>query len=188
MLWVCGLVFLAYVGVEMSMGIWIPTYWARRAPASAVPAPLLSSVFWGTLTAARFVVGLVADRVGHLRFLALAALKVVLLGILWSAFPGPTFTLVAVMAIGAALAGVYPTAMAWATDRFPGQSGVVVGLLSVFVALGGFLLPAGLGRLSDAFGIGVLPAVVVGAGAVLLALVLALRTPRSSGAGATPAR
>ncbi len=186
-LWVCGLVFLAYVGVEMSMGIWIPTYWARRAPGSAVPAPYLSAIFWGTLTAGRFVAGLVADRLGHLRFLALAALQVVLLGVLWSIFSGPAFTVVAVMAIGAALAGVYPTAMAYATDRFPGQSGVVVGFLSVFVALGGFLLPSGLGRLSDAFGIGVLPAVVVAMGAVLLGTVLAIRAPRAAAAGATPA-
>jgi fucose permease len=186
-LWICGLVFLAYVGVEMSMGIWIPTYWARRAPGSAVPAPLLGAVFWGTLTAARFVVGLVADRIGHLRFLILAALAVILLGVLWSIFDGPTFSLLAVMAIGAALAGVYPTAMAWATDRFPGRSGVVVGLLSVFVALGGFLLPAGLGRLSDTFGIGVLPAVVVGMGTVLLAMILALRAPWRARPEVTPA-
>jgi fucose permease len=179
-LWLCGAVFLAYVGVEMSMGIWLPTYWARRAPESSIPAPLLSAVFWGTLTAVRFVAGWLADRMGHLRFLAVTAGLVVVLGGLWSIWSGPAFTLAAAVAIGAALAGVYPTAMAYATDRFPGQSGVVVGFLSVFVALGGFLLPSGLGRLSDAFGIGVLPAVVVAMGAVLLAAVLAIRPARAA--------
>ena len=43
------------------------------------------------------------------------------------------------------------------------------------------------GRLSDAFGIGVLPAVVIGVGAGLLALVLALRAPAAPVTRATPA-
>lgn len=183
-LWLCGLVFLAYVGVEMSVSLWIPTYWARRAPGSALPAPLTSAIFWATLTAVRFGSGRIADRMGHLRFLAASAGAVVLLGGLWSAWSGPSFTLAAVVAIAAALAGVFPTAMAFATDRFPGRSGQVVGFLAVFVALGGFLLPSGLGRLSDAFGIGVLPRVVVAMSALLLAAVAALRASRAPAARA----
>jgi fucose permease len=179
-LWLCGLILLLYVGVEMSVGVWLPTYWARRAAGSAVPAPLLGAIFWGSLTAGRFVAGWVADRMGHLRFLAVAAGAVIVLGGVWSMTSGPAFTIFAAVAIGAVLAGIYPTAMAYATDRFPGHSGTVVAFLSVFVAVGGFLMPSGLGRLSDAFGIGVLPVVVAGLGLVLLTAILGVRAPRPS--------
>ena len=187
-LWLCGLLFLLYVAIEMSIGTWISTYWTRRAAGSAVPAAIMSSIFWGTLTAVRLVVGKLADRIGHLRFLAVSAALVLLFAGLWAAAPTPAVTLAAVVALGAALAGVYPTAMALATDAFPGHSGKVVAFLSAFVATGGLLL-SGVGRLSDlsdARDMGVLPPAVVGGGVLLLATVLAIRLPRPA-AKVTPA-
>jgi fucose permease len=187
-LWVCGLVFLLYVGIEMSIGVWIPTFWARRAAGAFVEPAIMSAVFWGTLTAGRFVVGKLADRIGHLRFLALAAVLVLLIGGLWALWPSPAVTLAAVIALGLVLAGVYPTAMVLATDAFPGHSGKVVGFLSVFVAVGG-LLPSVVGRLSDASAahdLGVLPPAVVGLGVLLFAAVAAIRLPRRA-AAVTPA-
>jgi len=97
-------------------------------------------------------------------------------------------SLAAVVALGAILAGIYPTAMALATDAFPGHSGKVVGFLSVFVAAGG-LLPSLVGRLSDlsaARDLGVLPQAVVGLGVLLFAAILAVRLPRRA-PGITPA-
>jgi len=187
-LWLCGLVFLLYVAIEMSIGTWISTYWTRRAAGSVVPPALMSSIFWGTLTAVRLVVGKLADRIGHLRFLALSGVLVLLFGGLWAVAPTPAVTLAAVVALGAALAGVYPTAMALATDAFPGHSGKVVAFLSAFVATGGLLL-SGVGRLSDlseARDMGVLPPAVVGGGVLLLATILAIRLPRPA-AKVTPA-
>ncbi len=187
-LWLCGLLFLLYVAIEMSIGTWISTYWTRRAAGSAVPAAIMSSIFWGTLTAVRLVVGKLADRIGHLRFLAVSAALVLLFGGLWAVAPTPGVTLAAVVALGAALAGVYPTAMALATDAFPGHSGKVVAFLSAFVATGGLLL-SGVGRLSDlseARDMGVLPPAVVGGGVLLLATILAIRLPRPA-ARVTPA-
>jgi len=148
----------------------------------------MSAVFWGTLTAVRLVAGKLADRIGHLRFLAVSAALVLLFAGLWAAAPTPAVTLAAVVALGAALAGVYPTAMALATDAFPGHSGKVVAFLSAFVATGGLLL-SGVGRLSDlsdARDMGVLPPAVVGGGVLLLATVLAIRLPRPA-AKVTPA-
>jgi fucose permease len=187
-LWICGLVFLLYVAIEMSIGTWISTYWTRRAPASGVPPAIMSAIFWGTLTAVRLVVGKLADRIGHLRFLVLCAVVVLAVGSLWALAPTPPVTLAAVVALGAALAGFYPTAMALATDAFPGHSGKVVAFLSAFVATGGLLL-SGVGRLSDlsdARDMGVLPPAVVGLGVLLLAAVFAIRLPRPA-ARVTPA-
>ncbi len=187
-LWLCGLLFLLYVAIEMSIGTWISTYWTRRAAGNVVPAALMSSIFWGTLTAVRLVVGRLADRIGHLRFLAVSAALVLLFGGLWAAAPTPAVTLAAVVALGAALAGVYPTAMALATDAFPGHSGKVVAFLSAFVATGGLLL-SGVGRLSDlsdARDMGVLPPAVVAGGVLLLGTILAIRLPRPA-AKVTPA-
>jgi FHS family glucose/mannose:H+ symporter-like MFS transporter len=174
-LWLCGLVFCLYVGVEMSVSVWITTFWSRSASGSALPAPLLTAIFWGSLTAGRLGCGRIADRIGHHRFLVLAAAAVAAVGVLWFALPGAAVTLLATVLFGLALAGIYPTAMALVTDAFPGASGRVVGFLSVFVAVGGFAFPAGVGRLSDAAGIGVLRGMVVVLAVLLLGAIAALR-------------
>jgi fucose permease len=181
-LWLAGLAFALYVGVEMSVSVWITTLWSRTAAGSPIPAPLMSAVFWGALTAGRLVCGKVADRIGHQRFLSLAAAAVVAIGLAWLLFPAAAaMTLAATILFGLALAGIYPTLMALVTDAFPGASGRVVGFLSVFVAVGGFAFPAGVGRLSDARSITVLPAVVVLASVLLLGTFRALRLPRAGG-------
>jgi fucose permease len=180
-LWLAGLAFALYVGVEMSVSVWITTLWSRTAAGSAVPAPLMSAIFWGALTVGRLLCGKLADRAGHHRFLSFACASVVGVGLLWVAFPTAAMTLTATVLFGLSMAGIYPTLMALVTDAFPGASGRVVGFLAVFVAVGGFAFPAGVGRLSDARSITVLPAVVVAVSVLLLGTVRAMRLPPVGG-------
>jgi fucose permease len=184
-LWRCAAVIALYVGLETSVAGWIATFWARRAADSGVPAPAVASLFWITLTAGRFVCGPLADRMGLLRFLAFASGAALAACGAWAAWPSAALTLAAVLLLGLFLAGVFPTTMAFATAAFPGHSGKVVALLSVFASVGGFAFPTGAGRLADSFGIGALPPLAAG---LALALVLALwSVRRASGAGQTPA-
>lgn len=175
MLWGCAVVIALYVGLETSVSGWIATYWARRAPDSALPAPAVASLFWATLTAGRLVCGPLADRMGLLRFLAVTSGSALAAAAAWAAFPVPALTLAAVLLLGLFLAGIFPTTMAYATSAFPGHSGKVVALLSVFASVGGFAFPTGAGRLADSFGIGALPPL---AAALALALVIAIRAVR----------
>jgi fucose permease len=157
MLWRCAAVITLYVGLETSVAGWIATFWARRSPGSDVPAPVLVSLFWIALTAGRFAFGPLADRMGLLRFLAVASGLALLVCAAWAAVPVPAVTLAAVILLGGCLAGIFPTTMAYASAAFPGHSGKVVALLSVSASVGGFVFPTGAGRLADTFGIGALP-------------------------------
>jgi fucose permease len=179
-LWRCAAVIALYVGLETSVAGWIATFWARRAADSGVPAPAIASLFWITLTAGRFVCGPLADRMGLLRFLAFASGAALAACAAWAAWPSAALTLACVLLLGLFLAGVFPTTMAFATAAFPGHSGKVVALLSVFASVGGFAFPTGAGRLADSFGIGALPPLAAG---LALALALALWSVRRSHGG-----
>lgn len=176
-LWLCGLLIAVYVGIETSVYGWISTFWQQRAGGSILPAPLVASIFWITLTAGRLLCGKLADRIGLLRFVGHASSAVLAVSAAWTLLPGPAITLGAVFLLGLFLAGIYPTMMAFATESYPGHSGKVVALLAVFAGVGGFVVPPAVGRLADAFGMGALPPSV----AVLsLAQFASLRIVRSS--------
>jgi fucose permease len=173
-LWWWGLFITVYVGIETSVGGWIATFCERRA-GGPLPPQLVPLLFWGTVTAGRLLCGTLTDRVGLGRFLSLASGLTLVLAAGWSLSSGPIATLAAVVLLGLSLAGIFPTTMALVTGRFPGHSGKVVGLLTVFAAVGGFAFPSGVGRLADLFGIGVLPPVAAVLALVLLAGVRAAR-------------
>jgi fucose permease len=178
-LWLFAAMMAVYVGIETAMYGWIATFWQELPGHGFLAAPLTAALFWVTLTAGRLLCGRLADRIGLVRYLTLASVGTLAVSLLWTLFPRPIATLAAVLVSGGFLAGVYPTAMAYVTGRFPGHSARVVGFVSVFGSAGGFVLPSLLGRLADSFGIAVLPAFVTGL-AVLLFVALRLERPARS--------
>jgi MFS family permease len=185
-LWVLGLALAVYVGIETSIYGWIATFWQMRSEGRLLPSPLVASVFWATLTAGRLLCGKLADRIGLLRFVGYASAATLAASAAWTLWPGPAVTLGSVFLLGLFLAGIFPTTLAFVTEMFPGHAGKVVGFLSVFASLGGFLVPSAVGRLADAWGVGVLPPSVAALSLVLFAcvkLVLSrlLRRPPADG-------
>jgi fucose permease len=165
-LWGAGLILGIYVGIETSMFGWIALYWQQRG-APAPPPALLASIFWSTLTAGRLLCGRLTDRIGLQRYVLYAAAAGAVVSVAWALAPLPPVTLACILLLGFALAGIYPTTMAFVAAAFPGHSGKVVAALSVCASAGGFLVPPGLGRAADAFGMGIFPS-----GMALLSLLL----------------
>jgi fucose permease len=168
-LWLFAAMLFVYVGIESAIPGWIATFWQELPGHGFLAAPITAALFWGTLTAGRLLCGRLADRIGLVRYLTLVSGGTLVVGVLWTIFPRPIATLAAVVASGGLLAGIYPTAMAYVTGRFPGHSGRVVAFVSVFGSAGGFVLPSLLGWLADSFGIAVLPAFVAALSVLLFA-------------------
>ena len=157
LLWIFGLAIAAYVGIEASVYSWIPVYWGGVSGIKSIPASLTASFFWVTLTVGRLICGRIADKIGLTRFVLLVSIAVFLVSLSWTALPGAVFTLGCVFLMGFLLAGIYPTIMAYITDRFPGNSGKTVAFITIFASIGGFFAPSLLGRLADYFGIKIFP-------------------------------
>lgn len=174
-LWAAGLAAFFYVGIEVSTGGWAPEFWKNTVPDSMLPASLATTIFWLSLTLGRLFSGFIADRMGLIRYLVASSIGTLLLSLLWSILPVGIWTIATIFIIGLFLSGQFPTLIAVVTTRFPERTGSVTALASVFASLGGFFLPALVGKTADIQGIGILPLMVFAMAAFLVLFMQLLR-------------
>ena len=166
-IWISGIFCFLYVGIEVSTSGWLPTYWQYISPHSLIPASLIATIFWSTLTVGRLFSGKLADKFGFTKFLIFASFGVIIVTISWAIIPFQIGTLFAILLLGGFLAGIFPTMMASVTSEYPNISGEITAFISIFASLGGFLVPSAIGGSIDFIGISKIPFIICGL-AVLL--------------------
>lgn len=144
------LVFFVYTGVEMTVAAWSYTLLSQYRGLPEGLAGTAVSLFWVSLTAGRFLLGAIADRVGVRRLLALCVTAGLLGGLCFVLAPWPWVSISGLAALGASLAPLYPGLMTL-TPRHLGRladhavgfqvGGAMLGSVSV-PSLGGVLLVA----------------------------------------------
>lgn len=159
-LWAMGLTAFIYVGTEVSVYGWLPTLWKSLFKTSIIPASLTTTFFWVALMLGRMTAGRLSDRIGLSRYLTMIATGVLLTTLLWWGTISTIWCILVVFIIGLFLAGIFPTIMAVTTSHFPNRTGEISAFITTFAALGGFLIPSGIGPLADAYGLGNLPPLV----------------------------
>jgi fucose permease len=141
-----------YVGAEVSFGGWIYSYAVTLNIAGEAMAAYLTSAFWGALTAGRL---LAIPLASHLRPRAMLVLDLAgcLLGIgIILSWPGSLVaTWVGTLAVGLAMASVFPTTLSM-TGRLTTLSGRVTSWLFVGVSAGAMSIPWAIGQLFEAAG------------------------------------
>lgn len=144
-------------GIESGAGIWGYVFLTGGRELTRQAAGIALSAYWGAMFAGRMVLGPVADRAGPLRVLG-GAVAGVLLGAALMIPPGPAPAAVAgLVVLGLAAGPVFPL-LALTTARQLGPAGAArtVSLQVAASAVGGALLPAGMGIAISAAGAGVL--------------------------------
>jgi fucose permease len=134
--------FAIYGGVEAGTGLWATSLLTLTRGASPAGAGALVGLYWGALTAGRFVLGAAALRLGPMRLLrfavwaAVAALAVLSVPhtSLWVCGP-------ALAGLGFALAPVYPLAMHDTPARFGEAGARLVGYQVAAASLGISTIP-----------------------------------------------
>lgn len=113
------LFFFVYTGVEAGAGLWGASLLVATRGASLATAGAVVSLYWGMLTAGRFLLGAVAARIGPARLLS-ACGWTALAALLVASVPGTPLPVVAVAlaTLGLALAPVYPLLMHDTPRRF----------------------------------------------------------------------
>jgi MFS family permease len=167
-IWISGLFCFIYVGIETSSYGWIPTYWGHIAPKSIIPATLIGTVFFITLTLGRLFSGFIVDKIGFSRFLIIASLGVLIVTLGWVFIPFKACTIIAMLLLGLFLAGIYPTNMASVTSEYPYISAEISAFIAVFSALGGSAIPSAIGKSADVIGIDNIPLIICGLAFLLL--------------------
>nr|WP_315464599.1 MFS transporter [uncultured Rhodoferax sp.] len=174
--WLAPFIFLLYVAAEMGTGLWAASILVTDRGLTPAHAGIWVSVYFGSITAGRFAVGLIANRLGNRRLVRLG-IGVAALGALVFAVPGvlgnaASFGLVL---MGLGCAPVFPSLMHETARRFPDHvARTVIGRQMAFAYAGGSVIPAGFGLLATWAGLGAVMPVVVLILLALLALAAAL--------------
>jgi fucose permease len=162
--WLAPTVFLFYVAAEMGTGLWAASILVGNRGMAQADAGFWVSVYFGSITAGRFAVGVVANRLGNRRLIrmgiALAAFGAAVFAS--HALIGPA-SLAGLVLMGLGCAPVFPSLMHETAKRFPDDvARTVIGRQMTFSYAGGSIIPAAFGVLATWAGLGaVMPVVVV---------------------------
>ncbi|NWF48477.1 MFS transporter [Hydrogenophaga sp. D2P1] len=173
-LWLAPLCFLFYVAAEMGTGLWAASILVNDRGISLAQAGFWVSLYFGAITAGRFGVGLVSERLGNRRLVRLGA-TLALAGAALFALPGlpALVSLAGLVLMGLGCAPVFPSLMHEAARRFPADvARTVIGRQMMAAYAGGSVIPAAFGLLATWVGLGaVMPVVML----LLIALLWATR-------------
>ena len=160
------LLYFLYVSSEVGVASWEPTYLTPVVGASV--AAFLTSLYWGALTAGRFLAAAVSDRF-RASDMVLGAVALALAAA-WVAVITPLAP-VAYAVVGLAFAPVFPTALAWLQEVFPQRAERVAPLVIAGANLGPVASAPAIGWVVAWWGTGRVPVVL---GLVVLALTVAV--------------
>ena len=169
--WAGIAMFFVYTGLEVAIGQWTYSLLTEVRGMSPATAGTWVSAYWGSLTAGRVAVGALAARQPAVRLLRLGLVGAPLGGLgLWAS-SGSASALLALVALGLSLAGIFPLLMSETPDRVGDEAaGHAVGFQVSAASLGVAALPAAVGALAAREGLEVLGPFVVVAAVALLAL------------------
>jgi fucose permease len=170
--WLAPATFLFYVAAEMGTGLWAASILVTDRGVPLAQAGVWVSVYFGSITAGRFGVGLIANRLGNRRLVRLG-IAVAACGAALFAAHGLVGSLASagLILMGLGCAPVFPSLMHETARRFPDDiARAVIGRQMMFSYAGGSVIPAAFGLLATWAGLSAVMPVVV----ILLLMLLAL--------------
>lgn len=185
-LWLISLILLVYTGVEIGMGGWAMIYLQRGAGLEPAAAALAATTFWAALTLGRGMGALIGLRVPPHTLLRTGLLGMTAgAAVLWLSVGTLGPTLLGLGLFGLACGPIFPTAIALTATLSRGSPSAVSLVLAVG-NLGGLAIPALLGVVITGAGPAAGAALLLGAGAAMLALfagLAAIGRPRQAAPG-----
>lgn len=143
------LVAFGYNGVAFSLLGWVKTYLDMAGNIHPFLSTSMISVFYAALTIGRFVCGTVARRIGYPRTILICAVGTAVTYPLFILSQSPLVVTPAVFCSGLFLSGLYPTALAIATQTFKEKAGTVTGVLTTAMTAGAMIPPWWTGAIAE---------------------------------------
>jgi fucose permease len=142
LLWLLGGLLLVYVGVEFSIGSWIPGYMNLTTAMNAENGAWVTSAYWAALAAGRLAGAAGGSRLQPTRLLSfgVGGSLIGALGLMLSR-AALVPTILCLVWISFSYGTVYPTTVAVATDAFAQDRGKAVSVLVALGNVGGIALP-----------------------------------------------
>ena len=136
-----------YVAAELGTGAWMVEFLQTAKAQSVMTSSLFLSLFFGAMTAGRFIGSFVVERIGYLKSMVFASLGAILCVAIGTF--GPSFLAFMLPLSGFWYSIMFPTLTATVSELHRENIGTILGLLFTFSGLGGMLGPWLIGVLSD---------------------------------------
>lgn len=160
--WLVALFLLGYVGAEVSLGGWIPTFMLDVRHAEGFLAGLTVTLFWLGLTIGRVVLGFITGRIGEKLAITVYLLLSIALQLLYWLVPNFVAAIVFVMLLGFFLGPLFPAAIVAATKLLPADYHVsAIGFAAAFGGGGAAIFPFAVGAIAQGSGVEVLQPIVL---------------------------
>jgi fucose permease len=158
MVWLSILIFFIYTGLEVSVGQWLFTVLTKSRDVSVESGGLWVSTFWGSLTAGRILFGFILKKVSTVRVLYLAVIGIILGSFIFIIDFSDIISFMGIVLIGFSCAPVFPSMIALVPDLFGEKSAAnIIGFQISAAMIGGAILPAASGFLTDFYGWEIIP-------------------------------
>lgn len=180
--WLMTAFLFGYVGAEVCLGGWIPTFMLKVRHSSGWLAGVAVTCFWGGLTLGRVTLGFITGHIGEKLAITIYLLLCILLETLYWKIPSIEASLTCVILLGYFLGPLFPGAICAMTKLLPAEQHVVaIGIVAAIGGGGAAVLPFVVGAIAENHGVQVLQPFVLVVLAVITALWLALPGGMSKG-------
>lgn len=170
-IWVCGAFYIAYQGVEATLTGWIVVFMLRARHATLNVASSASSIFWVGMAVGRYALGVVTERFGVSKSVAIYITLALLSQVLLNLVTDINLTLILLAASGFFVAPLFPSGIVLLVSRLETRLHMpAVAFLIALGQVGAALATVAVGFMADAIGIRHLFEVMCGLSALMLAL------------------
>lgn len=168
--WIAPILFFLYVSAELGTGLWAASILSEQRGLSLSRAGLWVSIYFGSLTVARFAVGMIAQRAGNRRLVRLGCFLAFCGAALFAMPQLPLWVwLSGLILMGAGCAPIFPSMMHETARRFsPERMGTVMARQTSMSYIGASCTPAAFGLLANATNLNAIMPVVMGLLALLM--------------------
>ena len=172
--WLCVLIFFVYCGIEAGAGLWGCAFLTKARGMDLDAAQYVVTAYWGMLTAGRFLLGFMADKLGNRLLNTISGAAVLFAALLLLIPAGGFLPSAALLLTGFALAPVYPCLMHEATRRGfnDATAAALTGLQGAASMVGIMIVPPLIGYAGDLISMEALPVFVVVQALVMFAALL----------------
>jgi fucose permease len=169
--WLGILLFMTHTGTELTAPQWAYTLFTEKRMVAPTVASVWTSIYWGSLTVSRLVLGGLSDRVGVDRMLRMCMVGIVVgAGLLWWN-PTQLVSFLGLTAIGAGVALLFPSLISL-TPRWvgPAHTANAIGFQVAAGSIGMSIVPGIAGILAQRMGLEVIGPILFVSGLLILLL------------------
>ncbi len=163
-------VFFVYTGLEIGTGQWAYSFLTEGRQVSEVAAGVWVSLYWGSLTGGRLLLGIIGDRVPA-RVVLDVSVTGALGGLAWLWWNPGGLGMISLVVVGGSLASVFPTLVALTPEKVgAARAPHIIGYQITAAGVGAALIPWVAGEIVKANSLGALAPYFTATAAVLAVL------------------